>query len=149
MTQKENLLLKAMETEKKAVDSLNALIKQQLGSEWGLCAFCDTCIEIGIVDTTKPLHRDGTSNKIFGHSFDVHLGKNWDNEDRFEINYGCSGGFTPTADSSKVAYLVGLAKFSSDAKMQAEVARIHKEYRDTTDALTAEYEAVEAEKEIV
>jgi len=135
-------------SEKKAVDSLNALIKEQLGSEWGLCAFSDTHIEIGIVDTTKPLRRDGTSNEIFGHSFDVYLGKNWDNEDRFEINYGCLGGFTPTADSSRVAYLVGLAKFSSDTKMQAEVARIHKEFVEITDTLRAAYEAVEAEKKM-
>lgn len=150
LEQAENVLHTTFSMSKNtAINNLNHLFQQELGEKWGLCRFDDSVIEIGIIDVNKPMYEDGIYKEVFGHRFTVYVGINlWDDKDRFEINYGCLGNFSPAKDADWVDFLQGLAKFASDKSIQSEVARIHKEYVYTMKKARAEYKAIEAQKNV-
>lgn len=134
------------ENEAKAIKELDNLIKEQLGSQWGLCYFCTSQIRIGIVDETKKPKEDGTHNSLFGHDFTIYIEDDYYGEERFDINYGCMGSFSPMQDASRVDFLVGLAKVSSNKEMQYIIKNIHRGFRSEINRMKEEINAIKAQK---
>jgi len=122
---------------------IEELVNATLGDQWGVGSFSDTQIEIGIIDTDKPVREDGTHSIVFGHHFTLYIG--WDylqNNKRYEINFGCMGSFDPVKDTVYVALLQGIAKFATDSKARERVLSITSEYLASHKALTEEYKNI-------
>lgn len=136
------------ESEAKAIKELDNIIKEQLGSQWGLCYFCTSQIMIGIVDEKKPLKDDGTHCSLFGHDFTIYIEDDYYGEERFEINYGCMGSFNPTEETSRVDFLVGLAKVSSNKELQNIIKGIHRGFCSEVKRMKEEIKAIEAQKNV-
>lgn len=93
---------------KNANKKLDIFIKDFLGKEWGV-RYDKYSTEIGIVKDVN----DGFVNFVFGYSFTVYHDTMFN--ERFEMNYGCSGRFKlPNGESLCPKYIMGMATFIND-----------------------------------
>lgn len=96
-----------------AYEYTRKVVQTLLGAHFDVTSFSNTSMTIGLV---KSYMEDGRAEAHFGHTFEVYYDNGlWGDKYRWELNYGCMGGFDLDEDNStRTQYLVGLAKFAAN-----------------------------------
>lgn len=129
------------------------MIKEHLGSKFGLCGrgLSDKYIEIGMTDDCPC--SNGYQQRKFGHSFTLTRDFDFNGDLTLSLNFGTMGGYiiessnTSKVDNDYIAYVCSFAKFSTDKELQkyildkmGQVETLMKDCKKLIDATNTEYE---------